>query len=272
MRFVDRLHAGQFAVALEITPPQKPLPKVLVRRARLIDPLAHAVNVIQRPGRQPSLDASLALLAAGVEPVWHLVTRGRTTAEIVADCERARAGGIRQVLCIRGDHPGGDVPGNPSLRETVAMVRDLIPGALVGATYNQHGSEREAALKNLLGKLRAGAGYVQTQPVFAAGVFTPAAEAILARAPDTKIVAMVMPLRSHAEALQIQARLGIQLPEAFLRRLETEETAWEAFEETVRGLVASPLVAGTAVMTFEMDPAPETGARIVMALTRAGLS
>ncbi len=271
MRFVDRLQAGEFAVALEITPPQRPLPKVLLRRAGLIDPLVHAVNVIQRPGRQSSLDASLALRVAGVEPVWHLVTRGRTRTEILADCERARAGGIRQVLCIRGDHPGGDVPGSPSLRETVAMVRNSIPGSLVGATFNQYAPDREAALKNLAGKLRAGAGYVQTQPVFDAAAFAAAGEAILERAPDTKIVAMVMPLRSPSEARKIEARLGVHLSAEFVQRLETEATAWEAFEETVASLVASPLVTGMAIITFEMDPSPETGARIVSALRSAGL-
>jgi methylenetetrahydrofolate reductase (NADPH) len=272
MRFIDRLMAGDFAVALEVTPPQKPLAKVLLRRARLIDPLAHAVNVIQRPGRQDSLDASLALLAGGIEPVWHLVTRGRTRPEILADCERARVGGIRQVLCIRGDQSGGDMHGSPRLRDTVALVLDSIPGAGVGATFNQYAADREAALKNLIGKLRAGAAYVQTQPVFDTRLFAEAAGAIRERAPDTKIVAMVMPLRSPREAAQIQERLGIQLHEDFLRRLETEDAAWEAFEETARALVASPLVAGAAVMTFEMDPPPEIGARISTALTAAGLA
>ena len=271
MRFAERLAAGRFAVALEITPPQKPLPKVLLRRAGLIEPVAHAVNVIQRPGRQSSLDAALTLFDAGIEPAWHLVTRGRTRAEILADCDRARAGGIRQVLCIRGDNAGEDVSDSPSLRDAVGMVRDAIPGALVGATYNQYAPDRNAALRNLMGKLRAGAGYVQTQPVFDARSFEAAAEAIMEQAPETKIVAMIMPLRSRGEALEIEQRLSIELPQTFSRRLETEDSAWEAFDETVGALVLSPLVAGVAVMTFEMDPSPETGTRIVAALRQAGL-
>ncbi|MBE0612003.1 MAG: hypothetical protein IH609_21665, partial [Dehalococcoidia bacterium] len=56
--FAEKLDAGQFAVALEITPPQRDLPKVLLRRARLLGTAAQAINVIQRPGRQSSLDAS----------------------------------------------------------------------------------------------------------------------------------------------------------------------------------------------------------------------
>ncbi|MEJ5221060.1 MAG: hypothetical protein WHT63_03510 [Tepidiforma sp.] len=84
MRFLDRLAAGEFAVALEITPPQRHLPKVLLRRARLLGDAADAVNVIQRPDRQSSLEASLELLAAGIDPVWHLAARGETRASVAA--------------------------------------------------------------------------------------------------------------------------------------------------------------------------------------------
>src|SRR5690242_11114807 len=104
MSFAERLRDGRFAVALEITPPQKPLAVVLLRRARLLGELAHAVNVIQRPGRQSSLDASIELLRAGVRPTWHVVTRGSERSEIEAALDRAAAAGIRQILAIRGDH------------------------------------------------------------------------------------------------------------------------------------------------------------------------
>ena len=55
------LDARRFPVALEITPPQTLLRGVLLRRAGLLGPAASAVNVIQRPGRLSSLDASIAL-------------------------------------------------------------------------------------------------------------------------------------------------------------------------------------------------------------------
>ena len=58
--FAERLSRGGFAVALEITPPKKRLEEVLLRRARLL-PGVDAINVIQRPDRLSSLDASLLL-------------------------------------------------------------------------------------------------------------------------------------------------------------------------------------------------------------------
>ncbi|MCZ2112125.1 MAG: methylenetetrahydrofolate reductase [Dehalococcoidia bacterium] len=272
MTFADRLAAGRFAVALEITPPQKPLAAVLLRRARLLGPRAHAINVIQRPDRQSSLEASCTLREAGIEPAWHLVTRGNTRDTLRADIARASAAGLRQVLCIRGDHPGPDSPDTPALREVVALTLTSLPGALVGATFNQYAPDQDAALRNLLGKLRAGAAYVQTQPVFDADAFTPAAETILDRAPDTKIIPMIMPLVSPDEALRIQDRLHIRLPGSFLSRLETEECAWQAFAEIAARLRESSAVSGIAIMTLGMDPAPEIGAQILRALDAASIA
>ncbi|MGH2601936.1 MAG: methylenetetrahydrofolate reductase, partial [Dehalococcoidia bacterium] len=76
MSFAARLRAGRFVVALEVTPPQRPRVGVLLRRAGLLGNGAGAINVIQRPDRWSSLEASLALGAAGRDPVWHLVNRG----------------------------------------------------------------------------------------------------------------------------------------------------------------------------------------------------
>lgn len=272
MRFDERLQARRFAVALEITPPQKPLTKVLVRRARLLEGHVQAINVIQRPGRQTSLEASLELVGEGIEPAWHLVTRGRSRAEVARELERARAGGIHQVLCILGDHPADAADDPVTIREAIAMAREALPGALIGATLNQYGRDEAAVLKNLLPKLGAGATYVQTQPAFDTAVIERYAEAIHRQFPGTRVIAMAMPILSLDGASKIEERLGIHLPAALREVLATgdEDAAWAAFGATLRQLVASPAIDGVAIMTFEMDAAPETGARICDALRRAG--
>ena len=272
MRFHERLRNRQFAVALEITPPQKPLSKVLLRRARLLDDAAQAINVIQRPGRQASLEASLELLGAGVEPAWHLVTRGRSRMDVATELELAKAGGIRQVLCILGDHPADPADDPVTIREVIAMARTILPGALIGATLNQYGKDEQAVLKNLLPKLGAGATYVQTQPAFETERLERYAAAIRADYPETRVIAMAMPLLSLEAASKIEERLGIHLPARLREALESggEEAGWAAFSETLRELVSSPAIDGVAIMTFEMDAAPETGARIREALHAAG--
>jgi len=87
-------------------------------------------------------------------------------------------------------------------------------------------------------------------------------------------VAMAMPLLSTEAASRIEERLGLELPEAFRRRLEQsgEPAAWDSFAETLAALASSKLIAGVAIMTFEVDPLPTTGARIVAALAAAGVA
>ena len=122
MRFHDRLRSGDLAITLEITPPRKRLDEVLLRRARALGPNAHAVNVIQREGRLASLDASIRLRDADLEPVWHLVTRGRARAEIESEIASAAAAGIEAVLCVRGDHASADAPDTPRANAVVGAA------------------------------------------------------------------------------------------------------------------------------------------------------
>lgn len=272
MRFSERLQVRQFALALEITPPQHARPKVLLRRARLLDDHVQAINVIQRPGRQSSLDASIDLIRAGIEPAWHLVTRGRGRSEIEADLERARQEGIRQVLCILGDHTAEDVPDAPTIREVIALAHAALPGAMIGATLNQYGRDEAAVLRNLVPKLRAGASYIQTQPAFDAAPIERYAEAVRSDFPDVRVVAMAMPLLTEEAGIRIEERLGIRLPEALREVLSTgdEAAAWRAFTATLKSLADSPAIDGVAIMTFEMDASPETGEHICEALRQSG--
>lgn len=269
-RFGEHLAAGSFAVALEITPPQRSLPKVLLRRAAFLGELPTAINVIQRPGRQSSLEASCALKEAGLEPVWHLVTRGREASSVAAELAVAREANVTQVLCILGDHSAEPAAKPLSVRDAVKMVASELPGALTGATLNQYGEDQAAALRNLIPKLQAGASYIQTQPVFEPDALEPFVERIRSDAPTAHLVGMVMPLLSADAATKMEARLRIALPEALKRAIaESEESAWAAFEANVARIARSGLFAGVAVMTFEMDPAPEVALRVTAALQAA---
>jgi|SRR5579884_866622 5,10-methylenetetrahydrofolate reductase len=261
-----------WTVALEITPPRQPSPHVLLRRARLLGEGIEAVNVIQRPDRQPSLDACLALRAAGLRPVLHLVTRGRSRAEVIAELHAAAAGGIDCILCVRGDHTAQDRDDTPSLRETVALARRLAPAVTVGVTFNQQAADRRAALRNLVAKLEAGAAFVQTQPVFEPAELQPLIEQVRTTAPQTRIVPMVMPLLSFKMAAALGARLGMRLPAPLVRRLEQggEEAGWKTFSETLAALIQPGWADGVAVMTFEPDPPAATGHRIRAALFETG--
>jgi len=273
MSFAAGLHEGRFVAALEITPPQQPRPHVLLRRAGLLGGAAEAINVIHRRDRQSSLHASVALQQAGLQPVWHLANRGRGRNEVMTELATAATAGIRYVLCMRGDHGAADVAGTPTIREVIALARTALPDALIGATLNQYAAEPAAALRNLLPKLAAGASYVQTQPVFDLAALRPAIERLKDASPETRIVAMTMPILTLQAAARIEQRLTVSLPDAWRARLQpaASAVAWQPFEATMAALVQAPWVDGVAIMTFELDAPAELGQCIVMALRAAGI-
>ena len=118
----------------------------------------------------------------------------------------------------------------------------------------------------------AGASYVQTQPVFDLAQLRPLAGELKARRPAVRVVAMVMPLVSVEALERVTGRLGVAPPRALGERLAGDpESAWPAFEDLLASLAGDDHVDGVAVMTFEMDATPETGARIVAALNAAGI-
>lgn len=270
MPFAEQMASGAFPISLEITPPRTPRPAVLRRRARLIEACTLVVNVIQRPDRQSSLDAALALRQEGLEPIWHLTTKGRTAEGIAADVARARAGGIGHVLCLRGDHVA-DSPG-PRVPEAIGIVREHAPAMAIGAALDQY-HENERADRVLEAKLRAGAGSVWTQPVFDLPPLLRAADFVKTKRAGAHVVAMAMPLLTPESLDAISERLRIPAPEGLRRRIAAgEEEAWGAFEETLAALAGEALVDAVAIMTYRADPPPGTAERIVAGLRRAGIS
>lgn len=259
----------RFGVALEITPPREPSPAILLRRARLLGASADSIHVIQRPGRQTSLEASLELERAGLTAVWHVVNRGRGAAEIEREIERAARAGLRAALVVRGEGAIADPPDSPPLREVVARIRAALPGARVGVTLNPY-VDPTRSLANLWPKLEAGAAFIQTQPVFAAATLHGVGAAIRARAPRVAIVPMVIPLLSAAAAEKLALRLRLPLPGGLVERLARggEAAGWELFAQTVRDLRVSGVADGVAVMTQEMDPDAGFAERLRSALRR----
>jgi 5,10-methylenetetrahydrofolate reductase len=265
--FVEVLSRGGFPASLEVTPPRKPRADILLRRARMLGSVVDAVNVVQRAGRVLSLDAAIELQKSGVAAFWHLTNRGRSRDQIASDIAMAGQMDISLVLCIRGDHADPEESETPKIREVVAMVREALPHSLIGVTMNQYGP-RDRVLRNLMPKLEAGADLVQTQPVFDLKLFDSLAREVLSEAPDVRIMPMVMPLLSTAEAKRLQRRLEVALPDDFLRRLEAgdETVGWETFGKTLEALSSGGLAHAVAVMTLMTDPPEPVAARIAAAL------
>ena len=244
-----------FDTSLEITPPVSPRSAVLLRRASALGNLPRFINVIHRIDRWSSLDASIALHRSGLEPVWHIANRGRRASELESEIDRARAAGLRRVLCVRGEYKGSDHLETPKIREVVRMLRRGLPGAHIAVTLNHH-QRADRAMRNLLPKLEAGANAVQTQVTFELDGLRPFAETLKADRPDLAITPMVMPVLSAVSAMRLSHRLSISIPPELAEALARDgaEAGWEHFAQLVAAIGASPLFDGVAVMTpMDMD-------------------
>lgn len=102
------LESGAFAVTAECGPPKGADPGVVLKKAEILRGRVDAVNVTDNQTaivRMSSLAACSLLKGAGLDPVLQTVVRDRNRIALQSDILGASALGIRNVLCLSGDHP-----------------------------------------------------------------------------------------------------------------------------------------------------------------------
>jgi methylenetetrahydrofolate reductase (NADPH) len=185
----ERLASGSFVVTAEISPPRGASAEPVTKAAALLRGWVDAVNVTDNQGsnvRLASWAGSLALLAAGLEPVMQMTCRDRNRIALQSDLLGASALGIRTVLVMTGDHPKfGDHPGakpvfdldSIELLWALRTMRDQrvllsgrtlhpAPECFLGAVENPFAPPAGFRAERLGKKVAAGAQFVQTQYVF----------------------------------------------------------------------------------------------------------
>jgi methylenetetrahydrofolate reductase (NADPH) len=185
----ERLASGSFAVTAEISPPRGASTDPITKAAALLRGWVDAVNITDNQGsnvRLASWAGSLAVLAAGVEPVMQMTCRDRNRIALQSDLLGASALGIRAILVMTGDHPKfGDHPeakpvfdlDSVQLLWTLRTMRDQgvllsgrtldpAPECFLGAVENPFAPPVPFRAERLGKKVAAGAQFVQTQFVF----------------------------------------------------------------------------------------------------------
>jgi 5,10-methylenetetrahydrofolate reductase len=102
-----RLEAGEFVVTAEVAPPMTVATGKLCRNVEMVRPFVTAVNFTDCPSATPrmsSLACSRLALEHGAEPVLQIAARDRTRTGLQAEVLGAHALGIRNILCLSGDH------------------------------------------------------------------------------------------------------------------------------------------------------------------------
>jgi homocysteine S-methyltransferase len=219
----QKLAQGKFVVAVEMDPPRGlSAHKLLAGASLLAEAGADVINVADSPMARmrmsPWAVCELLHRQVQVDTTLHFPTRGRNLLRVQGDLLAAHALGIRNVFVVMGDPTAiGDYPD--------AMDNyDLVPSGLiklikqnfnlgldhagadigqptsffVGCALNLAPQDVEQEIKNLRRKIKAGADFLLTQPVFDPG----AAEATLQAYTDRygplelPVLAGVLPLYS----------------------------------------------------------------------------
>ena len=101
------LEKGEFAVTSECGPPKGADPEVVLEKAETLRGKVDSVNVTDNQTaivRMSSMAACSLIKNAGLDPVLQMVVRDRNRIALQSDILGASALGIRNVLCLSGDH------------------------------------------------------------------------------------------------------------------------------------------------------------------------
>src|SRR5574342_965220 len=101
------LESGGFIVTSECGPPRGADPEVIRKKGALLKGVVDAVNVTDNQTsvvRMSSLSACIILKEMGFDPNLQMVCRDRNRIAMQSDILGAYAHGIRNMLCLSGDH------------------------------------------------------------------------------------------------------------------------------------------------------------------------
>ncbi|PWB70929.1 MAG: bifunctional homocysteine S-methyltransferase/methylenetetrahydrofolate reductase [Anaerolineales bacterium] len=247
-KFAQKLTSGGFAVSVEMDPPRGLSTHKLIAGASLLaDAGADVINVADSPMARMRMSAwavcDVVQRQVGVETTLHFPTRGRNLLRVQGDLLAAHALGIRNVFVVMGDPTAiGDYP--------EAMDNyDLVPSGLiklikqgfnagvdhsgtsigqptnffVGAALNLCPPDIDTEIKNLHRKVKAGADFFLTQPVYNPNDGPRILEGYEAKHGKLHqpILAGVLPLVSvrHANFLHHEVP-GVFIPEETRKRIE----------------------------------------------------
>ncbi len=119
------LAAGEFAVTGEVGPPKGYDAETVRAKARLLTDCVDAANVTDNQTavvRMSSIAAGLIVLEEGIEPIIQMTCRDRNRLAMQSDLLGAYALGIKNLLCLSGDHQSaGNHPGAKNVHDLDSM-------------------------------------------------------------------------------------------------------------------------------------------------------
>jgi methylenetetrahydrofolate reductase (NADPH) len=279
------LRAGHFAVTCECGPPKGADIEHLLGKLNAVKGCVDAANVTDNQTavvRMSSIGASAILLQNGLEPVMQMVTRDRNRIAAQSDVFGAYALGIRNMLCLTGDHQTfGNHPmaknvfdlDSIQLLDVVRTIRDegklnngdQVQGGIkmfLGAAENPFADPFEFRVIRLAKKIRAGADFIQTQCIYDMKRFKEFMRMACDMGLDKQcfILAGLTPLKSAGMAAYMNKNVaGITIPEDIVARMKGApkgkgaEEGMALLQEQIQEVRQIPGVAGVHIMAIEWE-------------------
>jgi methylenetetrahydrofolate reductase (NADPH) len=257
----SQFEAGKFVVTAEVGPLKGTDTTEIKEVAELLRGKIDAANVTDQQSsvmRLGSLATCHLVKEAGLEPVFQVTCRDRNRIALQSDLLSASVLGVENVLAITGDLPSlGDHPQAKSvydldsvqllevinrLNQGYDMMGNELQGKTdfyVGAVVNP-GADTEAAFELQLikmeKKIRAGAGFFQTQAIYDIDVFA----RFMRRAEGfgVPILVGIIPLKSAGMAKYMNKNVaGVSVPEALIELMAGAEDKARTGIEIAAGLI-----------------------------------
>jgi methylenetetrahydrofolate reductase (NADPH) len=240
------LRAGEFVVTGELGPPQGADGEVIREKAALLKGVVDAANITDNQTaivRMSSIGAGTIVVQEGVEPIIQMTCRDRNRLAIQSDLLGAYALGMRNVLCLTGDHQSfGNHPtaknvhdlDSVQLIQMVVKMRDeaqfecgdemeeVEPRFFIGAAANPFGDPFEYRPLRLAKKVTAGVDFIQTQLIYNVERFAEYMEKVRELGLHEKafILAGLGPLKSPGMARYMRDQVpGMDVPDIYVDRM-----------------------------------------------------
>ena len=248
------LRAKIFAVTGELGPPQNADASIIRKKATLLKGNCDAVNLTDNQTaivRMSSIAAASILIQEGLEPIIQMVCRDRNRLAMQSDLMGAYALGVRNLLCLSGDHQTfGNHPTAKNVFDIdsiqmIRMVKDMRddkvfqcgeqikgvePRFFVGAAAAPFAGPTEFRPYRLGKKVAAGASFIQTQLVYDIDAFKIFMQKVRSLGLHEKvyILAGVGPLKSPTMAKYMKESVpGILVPDVLIERMTAAGAAWK---------------------------------------------
>lgn len=241
MTFKESLESGTFTVTAEVGPPKGTDIQETLHHLDLLKGKVAAVNVTDNQSavmRINSTSICRLALEKGLDPVLQMTCRDRNRIGLQSDLLGAAILGIKNVLCMTGDHvsvgdhkdakPVYDIESVQLLQAVDGLNKghDMSGNELKGATDFYQGAvvtpeanPLEPQLMKFDKKVRAGANFFQTQAVYDIGKF----KEFMAHARkfEVKILAGFVVLKSAGMAKFLNKFVpGIRVPDVLIEELK----------------------------------------------------